>query len=1317
MGNLRVNGGILKSITAALLVLLLITSPYTVVELKGTHRDAGPPLEDVGLGWPPEIWGVQGPGSYLEAGGESLPLGTFNYPPEIRWDINLSYDEDTLTDPLEGLTYGDFNGDGSVDVVRWGQHELVLHNGANGKVRTQSDLVPSDLVELDEEGHLYLAHGFARAEDLDGDETDELLLVGEPTGSGALPGFQLWLVDIVKDTIVWKATLGGNAPEGMLLEDLDGDGVREVLYLVRGRNRDDYTCLDSSNGRVLWRASHYLDWDNIPMAFIENATGDGKDMVYLGARYRWRSGGALGDIEVRLLDVGNQTFHDVLIPYGGSEPKALVLAQAKGDRRPEVVAFLDSQVRIFDLVTKSSAGAIQLGDTFKETVRSWVVGDLDRDGAEEIAFSEIGPLPDSDDGDRWYVLKTGILYPSKGRFRFIAEPEELPRAQKRPIGGQVQLFRGIPWGGMIALAEGAVEAFEGRDVKRIWGIDLNDWTQISPERTGLHIADLDGDGEMEFIAIMVEEGKGARLGMFEPGEPRVKVLSATREGRTCYAQYRDYDFSFDIVPRGGTGTILAYQFLVPVDPTPLASWGVKGGFSNPKGEWVSLGENSRYFGLPGGGSRVTFSLNFTWDCPLEDFQDVILRITFEGDEEEDHPFGNIFRVENDLRLQGELHAEGSNGRHIEPGGWVGSDETIRIRGVTVAYEGAPDLHPPFMGGVVNWTEAGQEFNKSMVFDRGAEGVVELDTVEGVTEGSMDFYLTVDTESDSSDIIVERLILRIDGMAPDVLDVLPDNIGTFATTRVTVGFTLHDDWSCPDPERMEYSVRKQGETRFSDWISPNDITALADGKNVTYYLRLDLPDNGEHTVRFRGWDIATNGPVVTPPVAVRIDTNLMMFLGASPSGWASEDPVQAGIRVVSRGGTMVNASTISYRSGTAGPFSMGDWQTAGLEGLGASYEVVADLALPTGTENFVQWRAKGTGDSRTWISEPYRIKVDRKGPEFGPWGPDPEQVLITKTTEFFLMVYDNSSGINGSSVEVAAWNGTGAPTFVRVPSLPSSSKVEVRKVVDLVDGRENFVQVRCYDAVGNGPVLSPVYSLWADLATIAFNDFLPLPGAPVDGPLVNASLNVSDGGGSGVDLASLEYAVWLAGGDGWGPWNPIGLWGVAQRYPIVIELNLSAGTENLVRFRGNDIVETQEVWSEEFMIWVNGPPIAVFERPSTGLMEEGKTQTFEVSYFDPENDTVEITWWLNDEEFLGTGPTLELKLKAGDYEVSARFDDGHGHNTTLTMVLKVSGEDDVAVVGLMHWVATANATPLAFAGGWLFEDRKIKRANGKRSNKD
>ena len=1253
---------------AAMLLAALLLAP-TVVSIAPTAGDGGA----VGAGPGPAAQGSLPEGArapvYANDSSNDLPLGAFSYPAEPGWRVNLTDESKQFFGSGPGVLLGDVTGDGTDEIVFWGPFLLRVRDGRDGSVLRDCRVVPRDEGGLDTPGLLYLANGLVACADADSDGREELLLVGEPTGEGASPGFRLWAYDAWDNVTDWSRAIGPVAPAELLAEDLDGDGGREVLYAVTTGRTDDYVCLDGADGRVLWQVSRQHDWDNRPGPLVLGATGTGRREVYLGARYVWKPGGGTGDIQVRFLDTERHNFTESVLPHGASQPRGIALAQVAGDFRPELLAFMENSVRAYDLADLRNVLTFRLEGYSKGAIISSSAGDVDGDGLEEVAFRESVAVEGLAEGSYIAWDRVGLLVPSKGAAEYsdrLVPPVVYDVPDGMPLAGTVGLFRGIPWGGLACVEAGNVSAYGSRDMGALWRRPLAGLVPFVPDRTGVFVADLDGDRLSELLVVATKDQGPGWMGVLEPGEPRVKVLSSTAEGRTCYATYADYNFAFDVVPKPGTQAILAYSMLVPDEPVALMSWSSGKNFANPKGDWVRIGAGCSYRALPGGGGRIVFSLNFTWACDLEEMQDVILRISFEGGIDEDHPFARMFRVENDLKPQGALYAVGSNGRRVEQGGWVRADERLTLRGLRVSYEGVPDLFPPVAGGHVEWTERGMPYNVSVDLGLGKEVAAPVEVVEGVDLGTMGYTLTVDTGSSASARIVQHLGFQVDGLLPVIAAVFPSGPEPVSSRRVTVGIAITDVGSGPDPARLECSYRPHGEANFTRWAVPPDLRSLVDDRGRTiYFFALDLPDGDDNDVRMQGYDWATNGPVQAPVLTVSVSTGGVEFPAHGPTGWTREDPVNCTVRARGAGTASVSGASVEYRWGTAGPFSLGAWRPAGLSGEGASFDATARIALPEGVDGYVQWRAGVATGGGPWVSDPFQVRVDRTPPAFGPSTPGPGTVLTVGSIAWSIELLDSGSGVDGSTVEGAVHNASTDPYFRLVTGVASGARVTVGVEVELQDGRDNLVQARCRDLAGNGLATSDARALWADLLPVAFHAFSPPPLEPQDGPEVTVEVNVTDWGGSGVDLSTVEYATWPACATYWGFWRNAGLVGVQPDVRVQVAVTLAAGRDNLVRFRANDAVGTREVWSDEFRVWVNGPPSVAMSSPAAGVLRADVPERFCATVEDPEGDPAEVTWWLDNSTFLGRGASVALQLPAGDHTVTAWADDGHGHNESAT----------------------------------------------------
>ncbi len=122
-----------------------------------------------------------------------------------------------------------------------------------------------------------------------------------------------------------------------------------------------------------------------------------------------------------------------------------------------------------------------------------------------------------------------------------------------------------------------------------------------------------------------------------------------------------------------------------------------------------------------------------------------------------------------------------------------------------------------------------------------------------------------------------------------------------------------------------------------------------------------------------------------------------------------------------------------------------------------------------------------------------------------------------------------------------------------------------------------------------------------------------------------------------------------------------------------------------------------------VINVNDPPEITGRVPENGSrFKEGEKVTFSVNTSDEDADDLTMTWWDGDVE-LGTGSSLEVKLKPGEHSITIVVDDGTDQvDDTFTVVVEETGANGeetsswwvwalliviiiiLSVVGFVYW---------------------------------
>lgn len=118
-------------------------------------------------------------------------------------------------------------------------------------------------------------------------------------------------------------------------------------------------------------------------------------------------------------------------------------------------------------------------------------------------------------------------------------------------------------------------------------------------------------------------------------------------------------------------------------------------------------------------------------------------------------------------------------------------------------------------------------------------------------------------SEDNRIIIDVTEVSFENPSPNATDLLEN-------TTVNVGITVLDIISGVDAETIEYSIKKDGETVWSNWLSAGKTN---DAPQIDCSLQLIFNNGTENYIRWQAKDIAGNGYAGSPEYQIMIDTRL------------------------------------------------------------------------------------------------------------------------------------------------------------------------------------------------------------------------------------------------------------------------------------------------------------------------------------------------------------------------------------------------------------------------------------------------------------
>jgi hypothetical protein len=686
---------------------------------------------------------------------------------------------------------------------------------------------------------------------------------------------------------------------------------------------------------------------------------------------------------------------------------------------------------------------------------------------------------------------------------------------------------------------------------------------------------------------------------------------------------------------------------------------------------------------------VHFKVIFDWAWPHEDLCKAVVRFIPEGASEVRIPTPNLFRVENDLALQGTLRAEGEWQGSLEEGGWLRIGENVTFTGAKVVYEGTTDLHPPPGSCKVRTEDDDGTSNEVDISDYGT--ILTVLQADGTTDVDETIVLTLtDLPGTSTSTSELRFGIRVDGDAPTYVDPVPEGLDWHSSSNVMVSITAVDgNTSGADPFTLEYSYSTDGMDAFGEWTRDGLELSAHDG-TVEGLVTLDLQEGDGNRVRWRVRDLVGNGPSELVQT-IMVDTQNVSFTDPfpDPETWLRENRVEAGVNITDLEGSGIDVNTVEYRVSPRNLSQYGEWMDWDEGGIPDAETVQTRITLDLvgSGRNFVQWRAMDIAGNGLTTSPHFRIRVDMTSPTFEDFSPGPWDYQATTEVEVEVTVRDDvlGSGVDLSTVQYLYFPSgepPGSETWMDGGMNGSHQRTRFSLVLSMTNGSEYVVRLRCQDVAGNGPVLSADHLVRIDLEPPTIDLISPSEEEKQPDGAITVWISMYDGL-SGIDPSSVTCVF-----------SPNGRILNGEEHLVedleadgpylngTITLDMVPGKDNVIQFTVRDAVGNEAV-SEVFTIWMNRPPVAIISHPVDGslVLDTEELEFNAANSTDPDGDSLDFEWLLED-VILGHNVVSQHQLPAGT------------HNIILVVRDEMGAEDRTTItVTVEEWIAPHTEEPI------------------------
>jgi len=763
----------------------------------------------------------------------------------------------------------------------------------------------------------------------------------------------------------------------------------------------------------------------------------------------------------------------------------------------------------------------------------------------------------------------------------------------------------------------------------------------------------------------------------ELGGVAAAVLNLT-DGPRLFAGYKAYDFTVDVDPVEGLFRVFAHLTLDPGRANVIVGWApitFGGSFfkSSDPMDVVTLLSNrtDARHDVRNGTCALHFRIKFGWSWPHESPCDVLVNLSYMSGEKVYQLFKDVFSVENDLDLLGDVSATGEWQGPLAEGAWVRAGENLTVSGPIVVYEGTTDRYPPT--GCCNVTLHDDEGDEaSAPSPCGHPALVTIQS-DAVTDPYEVLTLSLDDLPGTAESRTNRsFALRVDGSLPAFENPVPEPDDWHGSPDVMVSITVNDSaTSGVDASTIEYSCSEAGGA-FGPWTGLL-VGTTGDGPVADGLATVRLPDGADNSIRWRAKDLVGNGWAVSDPFRIKVDTRNVTFRDPvpDPDRWFTTLQVLCGVTIDDLEGAGIDVSTVQWRTSPMNLSHYGPWNDwdEGATQDNDTVAVRATLDLAESGRNYLQWRAMDIAGNGFTTSPHYRVRTDVTPVEFYGFEPGEGRPQNRTDVTCSATVLDRAggSGVNLPSIEYR-WGYEGA-AGTEWSDWTSAGMEGARMgtwfsfILQLRHGPGNLVQLRGGDVAGNGLTPSPVFTVVVDTVMPEFVAVHPGPSDKQADPDVLVTLTLRDDF-TGVDCAKVEYRTGQ-GPDHLGEWGPMAV--VPQtlgNYSGSVRILFAPGRDNYFQFRAVDLAGNAAT-SAISSAWVNRPPVAVIASPlEDDALLEGETVWLSANgSMDPDDDDLTYSWLIDGTPVPGATTALANVTLAEGY-----------HNVTLVL------EDDVDARG-------------------------------------
>jgi hypothetical protein len=255
---------------------------------------------------------------------------------------------------------------------------------------------------------------------------------------------------------------------------------------------------------------------------------------------------------------------------------------------------------------------------------------------------------------------------------------------------------------------------------------------------------------------------------------------------------------------------------------------------------------------------------------------------------------------------------------------------------------------------------------------------------------------------------------------------------------------------------------------------------------------------------------------------------------------------------------------------------------------------------------------------------FKLNIDADNVTFSKPIPDNKTWQATLAPRCRISLMDPTTGVNASTVQyrISTDNGSIWSTWVHEGIIPILDNKYINCSVKpiLKDGKNNIIQWRARDIVGNNYTESEKYPVLVDVSRATFVNPKPASEVWQNSLTVECGITIIDNL-SGVNASSIEFSISTIGIWGYGSWQSARQKVDGNIISCSVESLFSEGNQNYIRWRAKDVVGNEYNISDNYQIKLklNHPPESILHSPENFSIIYTLTPELTWSSFDPDND--------------------------------------------------------------------------------------------------